>query len=73
MMKPNSSPIITIEVTADIALKIRQMAENGVFSIVTGNASLNFHEGALKSVKTEVTTHIKSYPQVDLSTSSHTD
>lgn len=54
--------LIRIEVTEDIAAKIRSMAEAGVFSIITGNASLNFHEGVLKSVKTEIITHIKSYP-----------
>lgn len=52
-------PIVTIEVTEDIAAKIRFIAESGLFSIHTGNATLNFHEGVLKSIKTE----ILSYPQ----------
>ena len=49
--------LIKIEVTEDIAAKIRAMAEAGIFSIKTGNASLNFHEGALKSIKTEFMTY----------------
>lgn len=52
--------MITLEITEDIAAKIRFLAESGVFAIHTGNASLNFHEGILKSIKTE----IMSYPQV---------
>lgn len=52
-------PTITIEVTVDIAEKIRFMAESGVFAIKTGNASCNFLNGRLKTVKTE---HI-SYSQ----------
>ncbi len=57
-MLTSSVPLITIEVTPDIALKIRGMAEAGVFAIQTGNASINFHEGSIKSIKTE----IMSYP-----------
>ncbi len=52
-------PTVTIEVTPDIAAKIRLMAEAGVFALATGNATLNFHNGLLKSVKTEQFT----YPQ----------
>ena len=52
--------LISIEVTPDIATKIRGMAEAGVFSIKTGNAQLNFHEGILKSIKTE----FFSYPHI---------
>lgn len=52
--------LVTIQVTEDIAAKIRFMAESGVFAITTGNASLNFHNGMLKSIKTEM----MSYPQV---------
>lgn len=55
--------LISIEVTPDIAAKIRGLAEAGVFAIHTGNANLNFHEGILKSVKTELFTTIKSYTQ----------
>lgn len=54
-------PLIKLEVTSDIASKIRFMAESGVFSIKTGNVSLNFHEGTLKSIKSEIFT----YPGVD--------
>lgn len=52
--------LVNIEVTPDIAEKIRFMAESGVFAIKTGNASLNFLNGGLKSIKTEIT----SYAQV---------
>lgn len=48
-----------MQVTPDIAVKIRALAEAGVFSMVKGNVSLNFDGGELKSVKTEV----YSYPQ----------
>lgn len=51
--------LITLEVTPDIAAKIRFMAESGVFALDTGNASLNFLKGELKSIKTERFT----YPQ----------
>lgn len=61
----NSSMTITIEVTPDIAAKIRGMAEAGVFAIGTGNATLNFHEGVLKSIKTELFSYPKSYAQVE--------
>ena len=60
----NSSPTVTIEVTPDIALKIRQMADLGVFSLITGTLTLHFLKGELKSGKTEITTHLKGYPQV---------
>lgn len=56
-------PLITIEVTPDIAAKIRFLAESGVFSIQNGSASLNFHEGQLKSVKTEITLHAPTFTQ----------
>lgn len=52
-------PTITIEVTHDIASKIRACAEAGIFSIHTGNATINFHKGLIKSIKTE----FFSYPQ----------
>lgn len=47
-------PLISIEVTPDIAQKIRFMAESGVFALKTGNITLNFHEGELKTIKTEM-------------------
>ena len=51
-------PLISLEVTPDIAAKIRAMAEAGVFAINKGSATINFLNGELKSVKTE----IYSYP-----------
>lgn len=55
-------PTITIEVTPDIAAKIRAMAEAGVFSIKTGNAAVNFHEGTIKSIKTDFFYYPQSIP-----------
>lgn len=49
--------LINIEVTPDIAQKIRLMAESGLFAIKTGNAQCNFSNGELKSVKTEIITY----------------
>lgn len=49
--------LISIEVTPDIAAKIRFLAESGVFSIIKGNATLNFDTGLLKSIKTELYTY----------------
>ena len=46
-------PLITIQVTPDIAFKIRALAEAGVFAIKTGNATVNFHEDKIKSIKTD--------------------
>ena len=57
--------LVTIEVTEDIAGKIRFMAESGIFAIKKGNATLNFDAGELKSIKTELFSYPKSYPQVD--------
>lgn len=51
--------LIAVEITTDVAAKIRFMAESGLFNLQTGNATLNFHEGILKSIKTEV----YSYPE----------
>lgn len=52
-----TSNLITIEVTADIAAKIRLMAESGMFAIKTGSAQCNFLNGELKSIKTELLTY----------------
>lgn len=53
--------LIKIEVTPDIAAKIRFLAESGVFAIKTGNATINFHKGDIKSIKTD----FFYYPQLD--------
>lgn len=57
-------PTISIEVTADIASKIRLMAEAGVFGLKTGQVTLNIKQGALTTVKLEQFTYAQ-----DLSTS----
>lgn len=54
-------PLITVEVTADIAEKIRFMAEQGVFGIIDGSAELHFKKGRLGTVMTKRI----SYSQVD--------
>lgn len=55
------SELITIEVTPDIAAKIRFMAEGGVFAMAGGSATLNFApNGELKSIKRELFTYAKS-------------
>lgn len=71
MMMPNFDmdiPLISLQVTPDIAAKLLFMSESGLFAIRTGNASLNFHEGVLKSIKTE----LLSYPQIKTIDSVHT-
>ncbi len=60
--------LIVIEVTPDVAVKIRFMAETGVFALRTGNVILNIHEGFLKTIKTEVYSHAN-----DLSTFNQKD
>lgn len=54
-------PLISLEVTPDIATKIRLMAESGIFSIKTGNAIMNFQGGDLKSIKTELFTYQRDF------------
>ncbi len=51
-------PLIGIEVTPDIAAKLRFMVESGVFDIRGGSATLMFDPaGKLKSIKRELYTH----------------
>lgn len=53
-------PLISLQVTPDIAAKLLFMSESGLFSIRKGNAILNFDGGKLKSIKTE----LYCYPHV---------
>lgn len=53
-------PLITVQITPDIAAKLLFMSESGLFSIQKGNATLNFDAGQLKSIKTE----LYSYPHL---------
>lgn len=54
-------PLIKIEVTPDIAVKLRFIMESGVFDIRGGNAVLSFNQnGELKTIKRE----LFSYPHV---------
>ncbi len=51
-------PLIKIEVTPDIALKLKFLSESGVFDIRGGSATLMFDPaGNLKSIKRELYTH----------------
>lgn len=62
-------PLIKIEVTPDIAAKIRFMAESGVFALKKGMVTLNFDASELKSIKTEIYTYpqkISTKPEVDI-------
>lgn len=52
-------PLISLQVSTDIAEKIRFMAESGVFALETGNVQLNCVEGKIKSIKTERYTYPK--------------
>jgi hypothetical protein len=59
-------PLITLQITPDIATKIRALAEAGVFAIKTGNATINFLDDTIKSIKTEYYTYPKVDNQVDV-------
>lgn len=55
-------PLIKLEVTPDIAVKLRFMMTEGIFDIRGGNVTLNFApNGELKSIKKE----LFSYAGVD--------
>lgn len=59
---PVAIPLISIELTPDIATKLRFMVESGVFDVRGGNVTLNFApNGELKSIKKE----LFSYAPVD--------
>lgn len=58
-------PLVSIEVSQDIAKKIRFLAESGVFAITKGSATLHFDQKELKSIKTELYTYPQTYAQVD--------
>lgn len=56
-------PLITIELTPDVAVKLRFMMESGVFDIRSGSAKLNFNDrGAL--VKIERTLFTVATPEI---------
>lgn len=58
---PSSIELYSIEVTADIAQKIRYLAEVGFFAAKRGKCTVNFdNEGNISSVET----HQYHYPQV---------
>lgn len=51
-------PLIKVELTPDIAVKLRFMMEAGIFDIRGGNAVLSFDAtGHLKSIKRELFTY----------------
>ncbi len=51
--------LISIEVTPDIAAKIRLMAEAGVFALKDGSATLYFKGSHLTTIKSELYTYAK--------------
>lgn len=54
-------PLIPVELTPDIAIKMRFLVESGVFDMRGGSATLNFApNGELKSIKKETTVWAKS-------------
>lgn len=53
-------PTIQLEITPDIAEKIRFMSEEGVFGLLTGSAELHFKDGRLL----KIITHRTSYQQI---------
>ena len=55
-------PLIPVELTPDVAVKLRFMMEAGVFDIRGGTATLNFSKtGELKSIKKEIYTYAPTY------------
>lgn len=53
-------PLIKVELTPDIAIKLRFLMESGVFDMRGGNATLSFApNGELKSIKKELFYHVK--------------
>lgn len=55
-------PLISVELTPDVAIKLRFMMESGIFDIKGGNAVLSFDtSGQLKTIKRE----LFSYPHPD--------
>ncbi len=58
MLQVIETPLIAVELTPDIATKLRFMIESGVFDMRGGNATLNFApNGELKSIKKETFTY----------------
>ena len=52
--------LIAVELTPQTALKIRQMAQEGVFSMSTGNIELHFKDGNLLKIVTHKTTYTQA-------------
>lgn len=51
-------PLIPVELTPDIAVKLRFMVESGVFDVRGGNVTLSFDQGGtLKTIKKEIFTY----------------
>jgi len=56
-------PLIPVELTPDVAIKLRFMMESGVFDVKGGNVVLSFDaNGQLKTIKRELFSH-NTYPQ----------
>lgn len=58
MLQVTQIPLIAVELTPDVAIKLRFMMESGVFDMRGGSATLNFApNGELKSIKREIFTY----------------
>ncbi len=61
MFQVTEIPLVSIEVTPDVAVKLRFIAESGVFDMRGGNAILSFSPaGELKTIKKEVFYYTKT-------------
>jgi len=58
MLQTITVPLVSVELTPDMAEKLRFMVQSGVFDIRGGNATLSFApNGELKSIKRELFTY----------------
>lgn len=60
--------MVTIQVSPDIAAKIRFLAESGVFTLNDGSVTCHFKDGKLKTIKTELFTYAPTYAHEELLT-----
>lgn len=58
MLQVTNVPLVNLDVTPDIASKLRFMVSSGVFDMRGGSVTLNFApNGELKSIKKEIFIH----------------
>ena len=61
--------LIKLEVTEDIAAKIRAFANEGIFALNTGSAELHFKDGNLLKIVTHRVTY--THPPTETSPENH--